>query len=120
MTPTDQAIFDMLLPAGETFAPAQVAAALGRSESYIRDQIEAGRLAAFRMAGRTPREGERRQRGEANASYLIHRRDALLWLVRSYTQTPTEMEGRVCDVIDRLPKPMLLRIRAHIDRRLRS
>lgn len=120
MPKTDQAMLDMLLPAGEWFTPAQLAASLGRSESYIRDQIETGNMGGFRAAGRAPREGERKSRGEANASTSIHRRDALIWLCKSYNQTPDEMEQRICDVIDRLPNAMLWRIRDHINKRVRS
>jgi hypothetical protein len=118
MTKTDQAFLEMLLPSGEWFTPAQLAAALGRSESYVRDQIETGNMGGFRAAGRAPRPGERRIRTEANSSCLVHRRDALLWLVRSYNQTPDEFEQRVCDLINRLPQTMLWRVREHLNRRL--
>ncbi|MFA5263961.1 MAG: hypothetical protein WC378_09040 [Opitutaceae bacterium] len=120
MITTDQAFFDLLLPHGETFTPAQLGAALGRSDSYIRDQIDADRLAAIRASGRVPRKGERRCRREANASFLILRRDALLWLCEGYTQTPQDFQNRLCDVLDRLPQAMLWRIRDHVNKRVRA
>ncbi len=120
MITTDQAFFDLLLPQGETFTPAQLGAALGRSDSYIRDQIDAGHLAAIRAAGRVPRDGERRKRDDANASYLIIRRDALLWLCEGYTQTPQDFQNRLQNVIDRLPKPMRLQLLAYLSRRVHA
>lgn len=112
-----QITFDWLLPSNEWLTVAQFAASIGRSHQYVIDQIESGHLAAYAARSRRARRGESRTAGRK--SYLIHRKDASLWLAEAYTGEPDDTLRRVLDLVDRLPRQDLAVIHEHLGRRVR-
>ena len=92
--------FDALLPSNQHwFTPKEAGWIIGRTDQYVRDCFDSGRILGHLLSGRTPQGKEKRK------SYQVHRDALILFLLETANYHPEDFVERVADLIQkRCPK----------------
>ncbi|MDR2668077.1 MAG: helix-turn-helix domain-containing protein, partial [Puniceicoccales bacterium] len=79
----------------EWFTAKELAALLGRTDQFVRDMVDNGRILGHTLQGRG---------ASGRKVYQIHRSAVELYLLETANFTPSEYVTRVFNVVARLPR----------------
>lgn len=88
----------LLIDGKQWYTPKEMAQVIGRTDQYVRDCFDNGRILGHTLSGRGKGEEKRR-------SFQIHRDAVLLFLIETANYTPADFADRLAELLRTCPLP---------------